>query len=72
MIDTKKVRNEKGFPGSTMVKNSACQYKKHRKHGFIPELGRFLGQPNILYWKTTWTEEPGELQSMGSQRVGRD
>ena len=24
----------------------------------------------ILAWRITWTEEPGELQSMGSQRVG--
>ena len=23
-----------------------------------------------LAWKTPWTEEPGGLQSMGSQRVG--
>ena len=25
---------------------------------------------SILAWKTPWTEEPGGLQSMGSQRVG--
>ena len=25
-----------------------------------------------LAWKIPWTEEPGGLQSMGSQRVGRD
>ena len=24
---------------------------------------------NILAWKIPWTEEPGELQAMGSQRV---
>ena len=24
---------------------------------------------SILAWKIPWTEEPGELQSMGSQRV---
>ena len=23
-------------------------------------------------WKIPWTEEPGRLQSMGSQRVGHD
>ena len=27
---------------------------------------------NILAWKIPWTEEPGRLQSMGSQRVGHD
>ena len=26
----------------------------------------------ILAWRITWTEEPGELQSMGSQRVRHD
>ena len=26
----------------------------------------------ILVWKIPWTEEPGQLQSMGSQKVGRD
>ena len=27
---------------------------------------------SILTWKISWTEEPGGLQSMGSQRVGHD
>ena len=27
---------------------------------------------SILAWKIPWTEEPGKLQSMGSQRVGHD
>ena len=27
---------------------------------------------SILVWKIPWTEEPGELQSLGSQRVGHD
>ena len=27
---------------------------------------------NILVWEILWTEEPGVLQSMGSQRVGHD
>ena len=26
----------------------------------------------ILAWRTAWTEEPGGLQSMGSQTVGHD
>ena len=25
---------------------------------------------SILAWRIPWTEEPGRLQSMGSQRVG--
>ena len=27
---------------------------------------------STLAWKVLWTEEPGGLQSMGSQRVGHD
>ena len=27
---------------------------------------------SIYAWKIPWTEEPGQLQSTGSQRVGHD
>ena len=27
---------------------------------------------STLAWKIPWTEEPGRLQSMGSQRVGHN
>ena len=27
---------------------------------------------SILAWRIPWTEKPGRLQSMGSQRVGHD
>ena len=27
---------------------------------------------STLAWKISWMEEPGRLQSMGSQRVGHD
>ena len=27
---------------------------------------------SILTWRIPWTEEPGGLQSLGSQRVGHD
>ena len=45
--------------------------------GLIPGSGRSPGEgmavhSSILAWKILWTEEPGRLQSMGSQRVGRD
>ena len=29
-------------------------------------------QSNILAWEISWTEEPGRLQSLGSQRVRHD
>ena len=42
--------------------------------GLIPESGRYPGEGNathssILAWGIQWTEEPGGLQSMGSQRI---
>ena len=45
--------------------------------GSIPWWGRSPGERNgypssILAWRIPWTEEPGGLQSMGSQRVGHD
>ena len=43
--------------------------------GSVPELGRFAGGGNanltsIVNWEIPWTEEPGGLQSIKSQRVG--
>ena len=29
-------------------------------------------QSSILAWRIPWTEEPGELESMGSQRIRHD
>ena len=45
-----------------------------RDAGLIPGLGRSPGEGNgnpLQYsaWRTLWTEEPGRLQSMESQRV---
>ena len=27
---------------------------------------------SVIFWRILWTEEPGGLQCMGSQRVGHD
>ena len=45
--------------------------------GSIPGLGRSLEKEmathsSILAWRIPWTEEPGGLQSLGSQRVRHD
>ena len=48
---------------------------KVRSLGREDPLGEGNGNPThyrILAWKTPWTEEPGKLQCMGSQRVGHD
>ena len=69
-----------GFPGGAAGKEPACQCRRHRRHGFNP-LDRKTPwrrkwqptildwKPSILHWKIPWTEEPGGLQFMGSQRV---
>ena len=37
---------------------------------WVQSLGKEMAtHSNILVWKIPWTEEPGRLQSMGSQRV---
>ena len=64
----------RSFPGGSDSKASACNAE---------DLGSSLGQKDplekamaphssTLAWKIPWTEEPGRLQSMGSQTVGHD
>ena len=63
------------FPGGSDGKVSAYNAGDP---GSVPRLGRSPGEGNgnpLQYscaWKIPWTEEPGRLQSMGSQRVGHD
>ena len=64
----------KGFPGGSDGKESACNTEDL---GSIPgwkdplekEMATYS---SILAWGIPWTEEPGGLQSMGSQRVRHD
>ena len=62
------------FPGGTVVKNLPAN---EGDTDSIPGLGRSSGEGNgnpLQYscLENPWTEEPGGLQSMGSQRVGHD
>ena len=63
------IEDEWGFPHSSVSKSSACNEG---------DRVQFLGQEDplekemairssILVWGIPWTEEPGSLQSMGSQ-----
>ena len=57
-----------------VVKNLPANSGGSRVVGSIPGLGRSpgVGNGNLLQYfclKIPWTEEPGKLQSMGSQRV---
>ena len=63
-----------GFPGGSDGKESACNAGDR---GSIPGSGRSPGEGNgnPLEYSCRiipWAEEPGGLQSMGSQRVRQD
>ena len=66
-----------GFPGGAGVMNLPVNAGDARSSDSI--LGREDGlekematRSSNLAWRSPWTEEPGGLQSMGSQRVGHD
>ena len=63
-----------GFPGGSVVKNPPVMQKM-----WVRSLGQedplekeMASHSSILAWEIPWTEEPGGLQSMGSQRVRHD
>ena len=60
-----------GFPGSSDGKASACMQETWvQSLGWEDPLGKEMAtHSSILAWKIPWTEDPGRLQSMGSQRV---
>ena len=57
-----------------MVKNlPAMQETRVRSLGREDPLEKGMAtHSSILAWRSPWTEEPGGLQSIGSQRVGHD
>ena len=60
-----------------MVKNPSAKVGDSGDMGLITGLGRSPGGGNgspvdIFVWKIPWTEGPGRLQPVGSQRVGHD
>ena len=63
-----------GFPGGAVVKNLLP-----RKETWVRSLGQedslekeMATRSSILAWRIPWTEAPGRLQSVGSQRVGHN
>ena len=68
----------RGFPGGTNGKEPACQCRKCRRNRFDPWVGKIppeegmATRSSILCWRIPCTEEPGGLQSMGSQTVRHD
>ena len=58
------------FPGDTVVKNLLANVGDSTDLGLILWVGKI--HSSILAQKIPWTEEPGGLQSMGSQRVKQE
>jgi len=64
----------KGIPAGSDCKESACNTGDADS---IPGWGRSPGggmatHSSILAWRILWTESPGRLLSVGSQRVGHN
>ena len=62
-----------GFPGGSVVKNPPADAGDAGDADSIPGLGRAqeeekASHSSILAWEIPGTEEPGGLQSMGSQK----
>ena len=67
-------KNTWGFPGGSVVKNTLEMLGTHiqspgRQDPLEEEIAT---HSSILAWRVPWTEEPGGLQSMESQRVRHD
>ena len=66
-----------GFPTGLVVKNLLAVLETQetcvRSLGWEYPLEKGMTTySSILVWRIPWTEEPGGLQSMGSQMVGND
>ena len=63
-----------GFPGGSEVKHPpAMQETQVRSVGQEDAREKCMAtHSSILALEIPWTEEPGRLQPMGSQRVGHD
>ena len=64
------------FPGGASGKESTCQKTQGtcaQSLGQEDSLEKEMAiHTSILAWRIPWTEEPGRLYSMGSQKVGHD
>ena len=60
-----------GFPGGSGGKEFTCNAETQvQSLGWEELLEKGIAtHSSILAWRIPWTKEPGELQSMGSQRV---
>ena len=69
---------ESHFAGGCNGREPADQRRKYKRRVFSllswddPLQKGMATHSSVLAWRIPWTEEPGGLQSKGSQRVGPD
>ena len=63
------LRISSGFLGGSVAKNSLTNVGVTGDSGSIPGSEEMETYSIILAWRIPWIEEPGGLQSLGSQRV---
>ena len=64
-----------GLPRGLSGKESTCQCQRHGAQSLVwedPLEKEMATHSGILPGETSWTEERGGLQRMGSRRVGRN
>ena len=62
-----------GLPRWLSGKKFACQADVGSMHGSGKSLEKEMAiHSSVLAWETPWTEEPGGIQAMGSQRVAHN
>ena len=66
-------KGSEGFPGGASGKETASQCRRGKRVQSLsrenPQEEGMAIHSSVLAWRIPWTEEPGGLQSMGSQRV---
>ena len=55
-----------GFPGDASDKESACQFRRHKRHGFNPWLGKITWSRE---WQPTLVFLPGKIHGQKSLAV---
>ena len=68
------ISSYRGFPTGSAVKNlpTKPEMQVWPQGQGDPQEKEMATYSSILAWEIPWTEEPGRIQSMGSQRVGHD
>ena len=71
--DTTTLGSDTSLVAQTVKRLSTMQETWVQALGWEDPLEREMAiHSSTVAWKIPWTEEPGTLQSMGSQRVGHD